>query len=151
MAITIRPLTNLAGHIAANMALGQQHYDEIALNKSVMVFAPDLERYQALEEQGLLVCLGAYDGDALIGYSVNIVTNHLHYRDLLCGHNDMIFLAKPYRNGKVGLQLIDATRAACKERGVQFMTWHAKENTALAALLPRLGCRVQDILFSEEL
>lgn len=151
MAITIRPLTNLADHIEANMALGQQHYDEIALNKRVMVFKPDLPRFRQLEDAGLLLSLGVFDGDQVVGYSVNIITTHLHYANLVHAHNDMIFLAKPYRNGKVGLQLIKATQAACKERGAVMMTWHAKENTALAALLPRLGCKVQDILFSEEL
>jgi GNAT superfamily N-acetyltransferase len=147
----IREFTGIADAIKANEALGLTHYDEIALNKDLMVYAPDIERYARLEALGVLVNLAVYDGDRVIGYSINIVTPHLHYKDLLCAHNDMIFLAPEHRQGSLGVKLIKATKAACAARGVQLMLWHAKENTPLAKLLPRMGCKVQDILFSEVL
>lgn len=151
MALEIRELQGFTAWIRANFELGREHYDEIALNKGLMVYAPDFDRFDRLEEQGLLACVGIFDGDTIVGYSVNIVTNHLHYRDLVTAGNDMIFIAKPYRKGRAGLTLLKATKDLCRARGAQMMMWHAKEGSALAKLLPRLGCRVQDILFSEDL
>jgi GNAT superfamily N-acetyltransferase len=151
MALTIRELHNTAQLIQDNEALGREHYDEIALNKRLMEYAPDIERYAALEEQGILACVGVFDGDEMVGYSVNLVVHHLHYKHLVTAHNDMIFIAKSHRKGRTGLLLIKATKELCGERGAKIMMWHAKEGSALAKLLPRLGCRVQDIIFSEDL
>lgn len=151
MALEIREITNAVQLIEANEALGREHYEEIALNKTLMQYAPDTARYQVLEDQGMLLCVGVFDNGTLVGYSANIIVHHLHYKDLLMASNDMIFIAKSHRHGRAGLQLIKATRELCRARGAQLMMWHAKENTALAQLLPRLGCRVQDIIFSEDL
>jgi len=146
---TIREVTGIADAIQANEALGREHYEEIALNKQLMRYAPDIDRFKRLEELGVLCNLGVFNDDELIGYSVNIITPHLHYKDLLCAHNDMIFIAQAHRHGSLGVKLIKATREALKARGVRMILWHAKENTPLAQLLPRMGCKVQDILFSE--
>lgn len=151
MALEIREVTGIAAAIAANEALGREHYAEIALNQAVMVYAPDIERFKHLEAMGVMLNLGVFDGDQLVGYSVNLISPHLHYKDLMCAHNDMIYIAQAHRHGSLGVKLIKATQAACKARGVQFMLWHAKENTPLAALLPKLGCKVQDVIFSEVL
>lgn len=151
MPFEIREVTNIAEAIQANEALGREHYEEIALNKRVMVYAPDITKYKALEAAGALLNLGMFDGDQLVGYSVNILHQHLHYKDLLVANNDMLFVSKDNRLGTAGLKLIRATTKACRERGAQLMLWHAKQNTPLAALLPKIGCGVQDILFSEVL
>ena len=149
--IDIRRITNTAQAIVDNEALGREHYDEIALNKQVMVYAPDVSKYAQLEEVGALLTLGAYDKDNLVGYSVNILTPHLHYQNLLCCHNDMLYLHPDYRQGLLGVRLIKTTRAAARALGVQFMLWHAKPGTNLDKLLRRLGCAVQDVLYSEVL
>jgi len=151
MPYEIREVANIADAIEANEALGRAHYEEIALNKRVMVYAPDLAKYKALETNGSLLTLGVFDGDKLIGYSVNIFYNHLHYKDMLVAHNDMIFVAQDNRLGTLGLKLIRATTEACRARGAHLMLWHAKQNTKLAELFPKLGCGVQDMIFSEVL
>jgi hypothetical protein len=151
MSLEIRELPHFTDWIRANFELGREHYDEIALNKRLMVYAPDFDSFDRMEAQGALACVGIFDGDVIVGYSVNIVVNHLHYRDLLVAHNDMIFIAQSHRKGRAGLTLIKATKELCAGRGARMMLWHAKEGSALAKLLPRLGCGVQDILFSEGL
>ena len=126
------------------------HWDEIALNKGMMVLKPDVERYQALEASGVLFALSAYVGDRLIGYSVNFLMRHLHYADLVYAQNDLLFIDKDYRASRAGLALIRATEAHAKAKGAQMLIWHAKPGTALEALLPRMGYGVQDIMFSKE-
>lgn len=151
MPIEIREVFGITDFMRANLDLGRDHYDEIARNKQVMVFKPDIERFQDIENTGLLLSIAAFDEDKMVGYSVTILHTHLHYADLKCAYNDMLYVHPEYRKGRVGLQLIRETQRLCKARGVQFMTWHAKEDTPLATLLPKLGCKVQDIIFSEEL
>ena len=142
---TVSEMLDKAGELFAD------HWDEIALNKQVMVLKPDAARYEAMEASGGLMILAAFDADgALVGYSVNFVMRHLHYADLCICSNDLLFVSKDHRHGRMGLQLIRATEARAKEMGARLMLWHAKTNTPLADIMPRLGYGVQDIIFSRE-
>jgi len=127
-----------------------EHYEEIALNKQVMQLKPDAEKYLEIEAKGSLFILAAYADNELVGYSVNFTTNHMHYSDLIVASNDLLFISKQHRKGKVGLKLIRATESKAKSVGAKLMLWHAKPDTALVGLLPRLGYGVQDIIFSTE-
>lgn len=131
-------------------ALFWDHWDEIALNKQVMALKPDMPRYKAMAEQGSLVVIGAWNGDQLVGYSVNFVMQHLHYADLRICSNDLLFVSQALRKGRVGLKLIRATEEAAKEAGARLMLWHGKPNTTLVEIMPALGYGVQDIIFSKE-
>jgi len=127
------------------------HWDEIALNKDVMVLKPDVDKYRQLESMGLVLTLVAYDDDdQIIGYSINFIQHHLHYADLKYVANDVLFVRQDLRGStRIGRQLIAETEAKAKAIGAQLVLWHAKEGTALATLLPRIGYQVQDIVFSK--
>lgn len=127
------------------------HWEEIARNKGLMVLAPDWDRYAAIEASGTLFVLGAYDdAGELVGYSVTFVDTHLHYSGLVCATNDVLFVAPEHRGG-LGRQLMAETEREATARGARLLLWHAKQGTALDALLPRLGYAVQDIIYSKEL
>jgi GNAT superfamily N-acetyltransferase len=127
------------------------HWEELAKNKSLMVLKPDRETYQNLERDGRIFALFAYDGDQIIGYSVNLITTHLHYADLSIASNDVLFVAQSHRTGRTGIQLIDRTEEVAQLYGAKLMLWHAKQNTDLEKIMPRLGYKVQEIMFSKEL
>jgi GNAT superfamily N-acetyltransferase len=131
-------------------ALFQDHWDEVALNKQVMALKPDMQRYHSMNEQGMLLVIGAWNDGALVGYSVNFVMQHLHYADLRICSNDLLFVSKDLRKGRVGLRLIRATEAAAKEADAKLMLWHGKPNTTLVEIMPALGYGVQDVIFSKE-
>lgn len=128
----------------------EEHWQEIALNKALMVLAPDVATYRALEEQKKLVSLGAFVGEELVGYSVSVLQHHLHYSGLCVAMNDVLFVGKAHRHGSAGVRLIKWTERAARSRGARMMLWHAKPGTALESLMPRLGYQVQDIVFSKE-
>lgn len=132
-------------------AIFDEHYEELALNKQVMVLKPAMDRYYAMEAQGMLLVIAAYQGDELVGYSVNFVMSHLHYADLWVCSNDLLFVTKAHRQGRLGLQLMRKTEELAKARGAQIMLWHAKKDTTLNTLLPRMGYGVQDIIYSREI
>lgn len=143
--------SNVGEMLAQAEQLFADHWDEIALNKQVMVLKPDTARYEAMDKAGCLLILAAFDqAGALVGYSVNFVLRHLHYADLCTASNDLLFVAKEHRQGRLGLQLIRATEARAKDMGARLVLWHAKPNTPLAEIMPRMGYGVQDIIFSRE-
>lgn len=146
----IRDIT-LTDHLDGMTDLLREHWDEIARNKSLMVLAPDHERYKALEDSGALFTLGVFDAaDQLVGYSVNLIDQHLHYSGLRYSANDVLFLQRQHRGG-FGRLLIEATEHRARELGSKLHLWHAKGDTALQGLLERGGYPVQDIVFSKEL
>ena len=137
--------------LAEAQTLFDEHYEEIARNKHVMVLKPDEITYRKSEEMGSIFILSARQDDVLIGYSVNFVTNHLHYADLRIAQNDLLFISKEHRGGRIGLKLIRETESHATSLGCKLMLWHCKENTTLSALLPRINYGVQDIIYSKEL
>jgi len=128
-----------------------EHREELATDKALMVLKPDVEKYLAVEARGALMMIGAYRGVRLIGYSVNIVTNNLHYADLIMCQNDVLFLTKDERKGSAGLRLIRETERLARERGAQIALWHAKPGTNLDKLMPRMGASVQDVIWKVNL
>lgn len=128
-----------------------EHREELATDKALMKLKPDFERYYALDDTGSLLVIGAYRGERLIGYSVNIVTNNMHYADLEMCQNDVLFLTKSERKGSAGLRLIRKTQELARFEGAQIMLWHAKPETNLDQLMPRMGGTVQDIIWKVNL
>ncbi|QHE86314.1 hypothetical protein [Hydrogenophaga sp. BPS33] len=128
-----------------------EHYQEVALNKDLMRLEPDLIAYAELERADRLIALGAFSGEQMVGYSVSILGQALHYASLRTAHNDVVFVSKEHRFGSLGIGLIQRTEAAAKDRGVQMLLWHAKQGTPLEGLLPRMGYGVQDVIFSKGL
>jgi len=135
--------------VAAELLI--EHREELATDKARMVLKPDHEKYLAMDCAGLLLIIGAYRGKRLIGYSVSIVTNNLHYADLMMCQNDVLFLTKSERKGSAGLRLIRETQKQAKARGADIALWHAKPETNLDALMPRMGGSVQDVIWKVNL
>ena len=141
----------IMGDIKFFESLFEDHWQEVAKSKKVMVLKPDYDKYRFLEESGIMRTLVAYEDDVVIGYSVNFIQPHLHYSDLISCYNDIVFLSKEKRNSPVGLKLLRATEKAAKEWGADMMLWHVKEGTSIDSILPRLGYGVQDIVYSKTL
>jgi GNAT superfamily N-acetyltransferase len=142
----------MTGRIDEMWSLLAAHWDEVAKNKQVMVLKPDRAKYEMLEAQGALLCLAAIEPDGeIVGYSVSFVGPHIHYADLVVANNDVLFLREDLRPSSIGLRLLKETERAAKAKGARLMLWHAKEHTALAKIMPRMGYGVQDIIFSKEI
>ena len=131
--------------------LFEEHYEEIARNKQIMKLKPNYQLYEALNSTGWLFIYVAMRDDVCIGYSMNIMMHHLHYADLRIAQNDILFVKKEFRGGRLGLRLLKATEDHARSEGCKLMLWHAKENTALAELLPKLKYGVQEIMYSKEI
>jgi predicted GNAT superfamily acetyltransferase len=132
-------------------ALFERHYEEVALHKDVMQLDPSWDHYYALEEQGMLLVLGVFVDQVLVGYSVNFFDGHLHHQQSQVCYNDLLFVDPSHRRGRLGLRLVHATEDAARQRGACLILWQAKPHTALDTLLLRQGYGVQDIIYSKAL
>jgi len=108
--------------------LFEEHYEEIARNKQIMKLKPNYKLYEALDATGWLFIYVAMQAQ-----------------------NDILFVKKEFRGGRLGLRLIKVTEDHAKSEGCKLMLWHAKENTALDKLLPKLKYGVQEIMYSKEI
>ncbi len=131
--------------------LFQEHYEEIARNKELMQLDVNWPLYEELNNKQALFVYLAMQDNVCIGYSLNLITYHLHYAELKYTQNDVLFIKKEFRGGRLGLQLIKVTEDHARSEGCKMMLWHAKENTALSKLLPKLKYGVQEIMYSKEI
>lgn len=131
----------------------QQHWQELATDKELMVLKPDWDRYAVLEQAGVLYVLTARTDDGeLVGYHSFMVDHNLHYQDLLLAVSDVLFLRADQRQGRAGLRLIDLTEELSRNAGAVAILWRAKPNTTLDKLLRRRkATAVQDISFLQRL
>ena len=148
-AIEIRPSTVAEMHRVAGV-LFASHYEEVAARRQNTPLSPDWLRYQALEQHGSLITLAAWEGERIVGYSVSIVTTALHYSTTIFCQNDVLFVAEAHRRGRLGIRLIRETERIAVAGGTKRVFWHAKQGTALAAILPRLGYGVHELVYSRD-
>jgi hypothetical protein len=132
-----------------------KHWEEVALHREQVPLAPDLERYRRADAAGSLVVVSARDHGMLIGYSVFLLYNHLHY-ELLVATNDVLFLDREYRSGTTtGLRLIAESEAALERariaRGARQLktTWHIKPKNDWSPILLRKGYEQEEIILGK--
>ena len=127
----------------------EKHWEEIAVNKDHIKLNPDWEAYADLEASGNLKIFTARDDGALIGYFVVFVRKHIHYKDHLFAHNDILFLSEPYRKGYTGIKLIKFAEECLKADGVSVLTINTKTHRPFDGVLQRLGFNHVENIYSK--
>lgn len=102
-------------------------------------FAPDADMYQRMFDAGVIFAIAALKDEAVIGYCVIFVAPHPHNPAVVVASNDVIFVARPYRNGIATARLMHAAEAEAKRRGAMRFTWHCRAGTEFAEMLSRHG------------
>lgn len=129
----------------------RQHYAELTLDQDIIKLEPIWESYQKLFEQDQLFALGVYYLGGLIGYSVFFLRRHIHYANNTIADNDVLFLAKSSRQGRLGIELIRESERRLAARGVSKITWHVKKSRDFRPILTRLGYVEEDIIMGRAL
>jgi GNAT superfamily N-acetyltransferase len=94
-------------------------------------------RFCAPSDEGLL--LGAWDGDALVGFATIYWTHSSTVAADIALMNDLFVLPEQRGTG-VGRALIDACAAAAKDRGCEHLEWYtALDNAVAQRLYDRTG------------
>ena len=115
-------------------ALFKKHCEELTEEP----FEPHLERYQRGDERGVLICLGAYVEESLIGYSISGIFRHGHYNQIHVT-NDSLYIHPDFRRG-IGLSLIRATEKHATDMGTDCMIWCAMAGSELDLILSKRRC-----------
>jgi GNAT superfamily N-acetyltransferase len=125
-----------------------EHYDELCVTKDFPLM-PDYEAYGRLHVAGMLRCVTVREDNELIGYAIFIVHPHLHYRSCITAFEDIYFLKKEHRKGRVGIRLFQFTEDVLKKEGVHRIIMHTKIHMDNTRLFEYLGYKLTDKLFTK--
>lgn len=129
-------------------SLFSAHYDELCVTKDFPL-APDYDAYKRLAEGGMLRCITVRADDELIGYAIFIIQPHLHYRTCMTAFEDLYFIRKDYRKGRVGIRLFKYAEEVLKGIGVNRIIMHTKIHLDNSSLFEYLGYKHTDKLFTK--
>lgn len=133
------------------LPLLQEHFAEISHYPDIPL-DPEIDAYNEIEEKGALRCYTARLDGALIGYAVFFLRNNLHYRSSYQAVQDVLFVRKEHRQGRVGLGLIRHTERELKSEGVQVCYQHIKVHTPhTIELFKKLGYEPIDLIMGKRL
>lgn len=100
---------------------------------------PDFEAYRALEAAGVLRCVGAFDGEKLVGFANYILYGLPHFKGKRLASSESLWLDDAYRGRGLGRQLIESMGAFAREDGAYGMYLGAKIGTPGEKALARFA------------
>lgn len=95
---------------------------------------PDVERYQALEDAGVLHILGAWQGEVLIGFLSLLVAVLPHYSEKVATV-ESFFVAAEARNTGAAFALIHASYALARQQAAVGMFFTAAVGSTMFGLM----------------
>jgi hypothetical protein len=140
----------------------QAHYLEITTNKAIKPLDVDWERYETLDETGMLRIFTARQGmemqravdgsdvlnkdgtvftrpGHLIGYFISFVMAGLHYQQTIMALNDVFYVTPEHRRDMVGFKLMKQGALDLKNLGADILTIHMKTDYPFRKILIRQG------------
>ena len=130
------------------MPLLEAHEEE--LNTFDCDLDADLVLYVRAAYNGGIAFYTVRDEGELVGYAVYWIRRHPHY-NLMIADQDILFLRRDLRNGRVGLKLIKFSEAKLKERGINVVTQRTKKHFDLGKLYAYLGYSLQEEVYTKEI
>lgn len=127
------------------------HWHEVAEQTGMPEPTIDIDGLKAIENAGLVLTLGAFDGEVMVGYSINIIANTFNFADLKIMQNEGLFLNKEYRGKLIGVKLIKESERLARARGAVRAQWHTYLDSEADALFTSMHYPAYDRIFSKEL
>jgi len=124
------------------------NYEELCVTKDFPL-APDYDAYKRLAQAGMLRCITVKADEEVIGYAIFIIQPHLHYRTCKTAFEDIYFIRKEYRKGKIGIRLFQYAEQVLRGIGVQRIIMHTKVHLDHSRLFEYLGYKWTDKLFTK--
>jgi len=116
----------------------ESHYDELSVTKSFKL-NPNYEHYFKLQEMNMLFCMTCRLENELIGYIAFFLYPHMHYYDCLTAMEDLYYVQKEHRQGRVGLKLFTESEKILKNKGVNRIILSCKTHQDHTKLFEHLG------------
>lgn len=125
-------------------SLMYEHFNEVS--KSKLTLNVNWELYKTLQEKSILIALGAFEDDLLVGYAALVVTEPPHYMGHKIAVSDTIFVHKNFRKSTHGLKLISIAEKLAKERGALEVHWYSKPDSNLDKLFEKKKYTCRDVV-----
>jgi hypothetical protein len=129
-------------------AIYPEHYEELAVEKSVPL-EPDYDTYLALEKLGKISLITCRKDSELIGYVMFFINTHMHYKSCKVAHEDIYYLKKPYRKGRIGIKLFQYAEQAMREKKIDRIVFGTKVYLDNSKLFEYLGYRFYEKLYTK--
>jgi GNAT superfamily N-acetyltransferase len=128
-------------------ALRDEYEAEASRDPALRNKEPDRKGYDALVRAGLMVALGAFAGERLVGVATVLFSPVLHAGMEYIAVTETLFVAKAHRAGGLGLRLLRAAEAVAAEHGAKGLYVSAPTGGVLERVLPRRGYRETNKVF----
>lgn len=113
------------------------------------IVEPDVEAYQKLADQGLLVLVTLRDEMQLKGYVIGFLYNALHHKKILCGIGDSIYIEPDYRVNTWAVA--KRFENEMKDLGAKILGWPVHLNGPVYDVLKAKGYIGDDIVMEKRL
>ena len=110
---------------------------------------PDLEKYLQMEGAGILRVYTARRGPKLIGYSIYILANHLHYKAVSQANHYLAFI-DPLERG-FGRSFLEWCEDELKQEGIKMMVYQAKPGSKFYQIISSMKVREMEHIFCKEI
>ena len=127
----------------------QSQWDELGENQEEIELDVDYDYYTQVDAQHQLVMLTARDEGLIVGYSVLILYGHQHHKDKAFAYNDLIWVIKPYRNGRVGYRLIKLAETILQDYGIRYVTYNFKNRFNFGHGIERMGYQPVETVYGK--
>lgn len=139
---------NIAEHFDATLPLMHANWRETGF---AFDFAPSKQIYESAQASGVLLALGAFHGEELVGYATAVISPHPFNPVVKMCLTDALYVSPLYRGGALPGKLMLTVERFAKERGAQFVMWHTRAGTGLADMLRKRGYLDADTVVMKEL
>jgi len=129
-------------------AIYPEHYEELAVTKEFPL-EMDYETYDLLDKNGRISIITARKDLELIGYIIFFISRHLHYKSCVVAHEDIYYLKKPYRKGRIGIKLFQYAEQAMREKKIDRIVYGTKVYLDNSKLFEYLGYRFYEKLYTK--
>ena len=124
------------------------HYKELSVTKTIPL-EPDYETYFTLEKLGLSKVITCRKDGILIGYIIFVITPHLHYKSCVTAVEDIYYVTKQERKGRIGIRLFQFAEQYLKSMGVHRVMYSTKVHLDNSKLFEYLGYTYIEKLYSK--
>jgi hypothetical protein len=98
----------------------------------------DVDKFTALQSAGMLLCCAARDGDVVVGYTVDLVQSHLHYKTTLISQADSYYIVKEYR-ARCAMGLTRFVEKVSREMGITSRITRTKNTNKAGDFFKAMG------------
>lgn len=125
-----------------------EHYEELCPVKEYPL-DPDWDAYKRLNDSKMLRCITCRADGELIGYIIFFISPHIHYKTCITAVEDIYFLKKEYRRGRIGIRLFKYAEEVLKRIGVNRIIYGTKVYLDNSKLFNYLGYKHTDKVFTK--